>query len=787
MAIKLTPEEENFKKILEYFAKHMKHLCEKKNSEQENKKKKKKEKEQKKKKEIKTDENLESAKTQFEKITFPDGAPNFDGPLDDDILNRINEGTFIISGQGYIENNKIQGQMEDAIGGLDNNSFDCPIKGKQKICISVDATSGYKAGSYLHLMTIDRSPEEPKSTNINPLFVLEKEENDTKTYKFYGLAVGPSQNDPTYVFPPLKYTFDELGLGIDLSRVSESQKYKLQSFFKYSIEMRKQELMGSLTYRGMNQLIATHNMILTGAPGTGKTWSAKNIASWMICEIPYEELTDKKHLGDLTYQTKNKEFEKRCKIVQFHPSYDYTDFVEGLRPTTDDKKDNKAEAEGTENEKANDANVGQQVGFKRVDGVFKEFCEEALKEWDNCHQKIASLFEKKYIKKDKIDKVYNAITKDNNKDNYIFIKDVKLDDCFDSKESEGLNNAKKVIEKATKKFAKKFVFIIDEINRGELSKIFGELFYSIDPGYRGEDGKVFTQYQNMVPNDDTFGKNNGGFFVPENVYIIGTMNDIDRSVESMDFAMRRRFSFIEVKANERMDMWSGEKDKKWADLAKACMEAINQKIEDLPGLSSAYHIGPAYFKKLNDYMKQQGDDYPDFFKLWDNHLYGVIFEYIRGKKDTESTMIKIQDEYLDALVRAVNSRLNVSDKDAWGYKLRERLWEKANSIDASISVNNQNEEETKNNIQAYLENINITSIKLSELFKQEETKSSIPSELLKLNNQIKYVMDIGTRIDNKIKELEAEAAKKKAEKEDLGSETERKRKKRGRPKTAEKN
>ena len=59
---------------------------------------------------------------------------------------------------------------------------------------------------------------------------------------------------------------------------------------------------------------------------------------------------------------------------------------------------------------------------------------------------------------------------------------------------------------------KPYVFIIDEINRGEISKIFGELFYSVDPGYRGEKGKVMTQYQNLVSQDDTFFS---GFYIPE--------------------------------------------------------------------------------------------------------------------------------------------------------------------------------------------------------------------------------------------------------------------------------
>ena len=98
---------------------------------------------------------------------------------------------------------------------------------------------------------------------------------------------------------------------------------------------------------------------------------------------------------------------------------------------------------------------------------------------------------------------------------------------------------------------KNYVFIIDEINRGEISKIFGELFFSIDPGYRGVAGTVQTQYQNLIEDGDIY---ENGFYVPENVYIIGTMNDIDRSVDSMDFAMRRRFAWKEIKSNDRLEM-----------------------------------------------------------------------------------------------------------------------------------------------------------------------------------------------------------------------------------------
>lgn len=172
-------------------------------------------------------------------------------------------------------------------------------------------------------------------------------------------------------------------------------------------------------------------------------------------------------------------------------------------------------------------------------------------------------------------------------------------------------------------FNKPFVFIIDEINRGEISKIFGELFFSIDPGYRGVDGLVQTQYQNLVKDTDVFKK---GFFVPENVYIIGTMNDIDRSVESMDFAFRRRFAFKEIKANENIGMLDELGDVK--DEAKNRMFALNKAISDIPGLNSAYHIGGAYFLKLKNYDN-------NFNELWDNHLDGILREYLRGRRQEE--------------------------------------------------------------------------------------------------------------------------------------------------------
>ena len=179
---------------------------------------------------------------------------------------------------------------------------------------------------------------------------------------------------------------------------------------------------------------------------------------------------------------------------------------------------------------------------------------------------------------------------------------------------------------------KKFVFIIDEINRGEISKIFGELFFSIDPGYRGTSGRVKTQYQNLIEEGDAF---KDGFYVPENVYIIGTMNDIDRSVESMDFAMRRRFTWKEVTAKDSMTMLDGTP---YENEAKQRMESLNNAILNVRGLGEAYQIGAAYFRKITDYNG-------DFQKLWDYHLKGLLYEYLRGNMNAKEQLDELKKAY----------------------------------------------------------------------------------------------------------------------------------------------
>jgi len=258
---------------------------------------------------------------------------------------------------------------------------------------------------------------------------------------------------------------------------------------------------------------------------------------------------------NLLSEDEKEKLKTQLALVQFHPSYDYTDFVEGLRPYKEE---------------------GKEVGFKLKNGVFKSFCSKALKAYK---------------------------------------EDINKDDSG----------------------KRKFVFIIDEINRGELSKIFGELFYSIDPGYRGSVGSVKTQYYNINEPEDFVDSETESFYIPQNVYIIGTMNDIDRSVESIDFAMRRRFAWIEVKPEDRISMWEGQIDS-FKESANTKMESINKIIRENSNLGSHYQIGPAYFLKLKEYDG-------NFDMLWQNHLEILLKEYLRGLPESEVELTKLKNAY----------------------------------------------------------------------------------------------------------------------------------------------
>lgn len=408
-------------------------------------------------------------------------------------------------------------------------------------------------------------------------------------------------------------------------------------------------------------LIESKNIIFRGAPGTGKSYLAKQIATDIISEGYFDK-----------YESLNDEQKKQVEFVQFHPSYDYSDFVEGLRPKIND--------DGS-------------MGFELKDGIFKSFVSRARRNYENS-QKSKEIVEKETSVQESMKNFFDNIelgvdefkTLTGNSfyissidDNFIHItipgNDVvnklvlSVGEIKQMLES-GLtfNRVKDITNFFNKQFAsqaysyefvilkaiqsnkirtrqssveteplKKYIFIIDEINRGEISKIFGELFYSIDPGYRGKSGEIATQYSNLQLGNEKF-------YIPENLYIIGTMNDIDRSVDSFDFAMRRRFRFIEIKADATSGMLDGLKSNRLDDAANELlpeeainrMTALNEAILEVEDLNENYQIGASYFLKLKNLT---------FDELWTDCLRPLLQEYVQGLYDEEGKMKKFAIAY----------------------------------------------------------------------------------------------------------------------------------------------
>lgn len=402
-----------------------------------------------------------------------------------------------------------------------------------------------------------------------------------------------------------------------------------------------------------DDVVESKNVIFRGAPGTGKSYLAKQIAADIVSN------GNAKNFNSLSDEEK-----KQIEFVQFHPSYDYSDFVEGLRPKTND--------DGT-------------MGFELQDGIFTKFIKRAQRNFDNS-KKTQETIEKeatinelmtdyfsnielgvdelKSVRGTKFyitsidEKFINISIPENKISNKLSlnineiqemlkserefkqVKDVTMffnkinatqNYSYDLAIFNEIRGLKKKTTQTTVKHEEEqnYVFIIDEINRGEISKIFGELFFSIDPEYRGPSGEVSTQYSNLHENPEI------KFSVPENVFIIGTMNDIDHSVDSFDFAMRRRFRFIEIKADERLEMLDSLDEEIKIEAIKR-MTALNNEISKVEELNENFHIGASYFLKLKRL---------NFEQLWTDYLHPLLQEYIRGMYDEDETIKKFAKAY----------------------------------------------------------------------------------------------------------------------------------------------
>lgn len=387
---------------------------------------------------------------------------------------------------------------------------------------------------------------ESKSQAIFEQFVtfLDSKQNKITELDSIPTASGADNNKVEYV------TINE---GLKSTAINLFKSYCFGCFFWSTFENQ-----GGLSNK-IDELISRgdKNIILTGAPGTGKTFACQSYAREQVSNFIYENNLEKAEGKQSAYLT----VDYFIKTVQFHPGYDYSDFIEGLRP----KK------------------VDSNIIYDRKDGIFKDFCRQVVE--FNKNHKYANLAE-----------------------------------------------------------SAKFFFIIDEINRGEVSKIFGEAFSMIENDKRApfdsksEDvsNKVDTQYSSLIEDKDNDPFQHG-FYIPENVYILATMNEIDRSLEAMDFAFRRRFSWLtvevedtlnEIIVNSVLDACTNSVSKNMSEIEDS-FNKLNELIKK--NLGSDYMLGGSYLTSLKNSSKTSVKTLKE--ELWNNHLEPIIKDYIKGSED----------------------------------------------------------------------------------------------------------------------------------------------------------
>lgn len=377
-----------------------------------------------------------------------------------------------------------------------------------------DIVIGYEANPVKKVVALAKITQ----ANDGKTIYFEKTEGLTSPIEYLDLKACPELEKMEFFVQPngslFKLTKGEFDFIMDIIRDDNPLKQADDSVQKYTKEdFLNKVYMTEERYDVLEALLRNKkNLILQGAPGVGKTFTAKKLAYAMMGEVD----------------------DSRIEMVQFHQNYSYEDFIMGYRPDGAD--------------------------FKLTDGIFYRFCQTAANHPD-----------------------------------------------------------------------KEFFFIIDEINRGNMSKIFGELLMLIEKDYRGT--KATLAYSGMP------------FSVPENLFIIGMMNTADRSLAMIDYALRRRFSFFEMEPgfnSEGFTKYQNGFANETFNVLIDQIKALNKEIADDKSLGRGFQIGHSYFCGREeagctdewmrsvvefDILPMLGEywfDEPDKLSRWEKNLRGVF-------------------------------------------------------------------------------------------------------------------------------------------------------------------
>ena len=447
---------------------------------------------------------------------------------------------------------------------------------------------------------------------------------------------GTPQHIETY-YPNIKNAVkEEIALDKETYPKSYDNSYFREYVFEKKYKVEFETIESNMTNQAIKPTIIDllhykHQIILQGPPGTGKTREAKRIAKQLL------------GLNDNDSLESNEQF----KLIQFHPSYSYEDFVRGIVAQPNE--------------------TGGGIVYTAENKVLAKFAEKALKafqepiKWENFRDFLEK--EKKEGREVYFDEgkelKYNFIQ--NNELRYLSGRNHNLagipieefcqrnlDDKFDSFYKNYHKWGWKFITDYFIKWAndfkrkKSYFLVIDEINRANLSTVLGELIYALE--YRGE------SVESMYAIDD-----DNSFTLPPNLYIIGTMNTADRSVGHIDYAIRRRFAFVNVLPKEL----EGNFDKNlFKAVSKLFIENYDEYINNTDTelkraktLSPEFKpedvwLGQSYFiqKKYSD-----GKDVPMSIR-WEYEIKPILLEYIKDGILIDNIKIEEQMQEIKTLV-----------------------------------------------------------------------------------------------------------------------------------------